>query len=129
MKAIVLFDGVCNFCSDSVNFIIRHDPENRFLFAPLQSDAGKELLDKYDVDMSTDSIVLIEKGQAFTRSTAALRIAKRMGGIWALAYVVIIVPRPIRDYLYDLFARYRYGLFGQKDECILPTPDVQARFL
>ena len=129
MKSIVLFDGVCNFCSDSVNFIIRRDPENRFMFAPLQSDAGKELIVKYGVDETADSIVLIEEGQAFMRSTAALRIAKRIGGIWALAYVLMIVPRPIRDYFYDLFARYRYRMFGQKDECMLPTPEIRARFL
>jgi predicted DCC family thiol-disulfide oxidoreductase YuxK len=129
MRSIVLFDGVCNFCSDSVNFIIRHDTENRFAFAPLQSGKGIELRAKYGIDDDIDSIVLIEDDRAFTKSTAALRIAKRLGGIWALAYAFIIVPRPVRDYLYELFARYRYRLFGKKDECMLPTPEVRARFL
>jgi predicted DCC family thiol-disulfide oxidoreductase YuxK len=129
MRSIVLFDGVCNFCSDSVNFIIRHDTNNRFVFAPLQSEKGIELRAKYNIDDNIDSIVLIEDDRAFTKSTAALRIAKRLGGIWALAYTFIIVPRPVRDYLYELFAKYRYRLFGKKDECMLPTPEVRARFL
>ena len=129
MRSIVLFDGVCNFCSDSVNFIIRHDTENRFAFTPLQSEKGIELRAKYGIDDDIDSIVLIEDDRAFTRSTAALRIAKRLGGVWALGYALIVVPRPVRDYFYELFAKYRYRLFGKKDECMLPTPEVRARFL
>jgi len=129
MRSIVLFDGVCNFCSDSVNFIIQHDTENKFMFAPLQSEKGIELRVKYGIEDNIDSIVLIEDDQAFTRSTGALRIAKRLGGIWAAAYVLIIVPRPIRDYFYELFAKYRYRWFGKKDECMLPTPEIRARFL
>ena len=129
MRSIVLFDGLCNFCSDSVNFIIRHDTDNKFVFAPLQSERGVELRHQYGIDDKIDSIVLIEDGWAFTRSTAALRIAKGLGGIWALAYILIVIPRPVRDYLYELFAKYRYRLFGKKDECMLPTPEVRARFL
>jgi len=129
MRSIVLFDGVCNFCSDSVNFIIRHDTGNQFVFAPLQSEKGIELRAKYGIEDNIDSIVLIEDGRAFTRSTGALRIAKRLGGIWAVAYVLIIVPRPIRDYFYELFAKYRYRWFGRKDQCMLPTPEIRARFL
>ena len=129
MRSIVLFDGVCNFCSDSVNFIIQHDTENKFMFAPLQSEKGIELRAKYGIEDNIDSIVLIEDDKAFTRSTGALRIAKRLGGIWAAAYVLIIVPRPIRDYFYELFAKYRYRWFGKKDECMLPTPEIRARFL
>ena len=129
MRSIVLFDGVCNFCSDSVNFIIQHDTENKFMFAPLQSEKGIELRAKYGIEDNIDSIVLIEDDQAFTRSTGALRIAKRLGGIWAAAYVLILVPRPIRDYFYELFAKYRYRWFGKKDECMLPTPEIRARFL
>ena len=129
MRSIVLFDGVCNFCSDSVNFIIQHDTENKFMFAPLQSEKGIELRAKYGIEDNIDSIVLIEDDRAFTRSTGALRIAKRLGGIWAAAYVLIIVPLPIRDYFYELFAKYRYRWFGKKDECMLPTPEIRARFL
>jgi len=87
------------------------------------------LRQEYGIDDKIDSIVLIEDGRAFTRSTAALRIAKGLGGIWALAYILIVIPRPVRDYLYELFAKYRYRLFGKKDECMLPTPEVRARFL
>jgi predicted DCC family thiol-disulfide oxidoreductase YuxK len=129
MRSIVLFDGVCNFCSDSVNFIIRHDRHDRFRFAPLQSDIGQEMRARYGIDDSVDSIVLIEDGQAFTHSTAALRIAKGLGGVWATAYALIIIPRPVRDYFYRLFAKYRYRLFGKKEVCMMPTPEVSAKFL
>ena len=129
MSSIVLFDGVCNFCSDAVNFIIDRDPENRFKFAPLQSEVGQELRAKYNVDESIDSIVLIEDDQAFTHSTAALRIARGLSGVWSGAYMFMILPRPLRDLYYELFAKYRYRLFGKKDACMIPTPEVRARFL
>jgi len=129
MSSIVLFDGVCNFCNDSVNFIIRHDRDNKFKFATLQSDIGQELRAEYNVGEDIDSIVLIENDQAFTHSTAGLRIAKALGGIWSLGYVYIIVPAVIRDWFYKLFAKYRYRLFGKKEVCMIPTPDVRERFL
>ena len=129
MSSIVLFDGVCNFCNGAVNFIINHDRANRFMFAPLQSAAGKELKQKYKIGDEIDSIILIENEQAFTHSTAGLRIAKELGGIWSLGYAFIIVPVFIRDYCYRLFAKNRYRLFGRQDACMLPTPDVRARFL
>lgn len=112
-----------------VNFTIRRDTEGRFKFAPLQSDLGSELLLKYKVGSEVDSTVLIEDGRAFTRSSAALRIAKGLGGVWSVAYVFIIVPRFIRDFFYDLIARNRYRLFGQRDSCMIPTPDIRSRFL
>jgi len=129
MSSIVLFDGVCNFCNDSVNFIIRHDRDNKFKFATLQSDIGQELRAEYNVGEDIDSIVLIENDQAFTHSTAGLRIAKALGGIWSLGYIFIIVPAVIRDWFYKLFAKYRYRLFGKKEVCMIPTPDVRERFL
>ena len=129
MSSIVLFDGVCNFCNGAVNFIINHDRANRFMFAPLQSAAGKELKQKYEIGDEIDSIILIENEQAFTHSTAGLRIAKELGGIWSLGYAFIIIPVFIRDYCYKLFAKNRYRLFGRQDACMLPTPDVRARFL
>lgn len=129
MERIILFDGVCNFCNDAVNFTIRHDAEGRFKFAPLQSEIGRELRTKYAVADDVDSTVLIEDDKAYTKSSAALRIMKALGGLWSLAFVFIIVPPPIRDFFYDLFARNRYRMFGQKDSCMIPTPDVQARFL
>src|SRR5258708_2233094 len=129
MSSIVLFDVVCNFCNDSVNFIIRHDRDNKFKFATLQSDIGQEFRVEYNVGEDIDSIVLIEDGKAFTHSTAGLRIAKALGGIWSLFYGFIIVPVVIRDWFYKLFAKHRYRIFGKKEVCMIPTPDVRERFL
>ena len=129
MSSIVLFDGVCNFCNDTVNFIIRHDRAKRFKFAPLQSDIGQELRSKYGIAEDVDSIVLIDGDQAFTHSTAGLRIAKGLGDAISIAYVFILVPVAIRDFFYKLFAKNRYKLFGKKDVCMIPTPEVRERFL
>lgn len=130
MAAIVLFDGVCNFCNGSVNFMIEHDALGYFKFAPMQSDTGQELLKKFGIDQhETDSIILVENNKAYTYSTAALRIARKLDGIWRWIYIFRFVPRPIRDFFYKLFAKYRYRLFGKKDLCMMPTPDIQARFL
>ena len=142
MGAIVLFDGVCNFCSSSVNFIIARDRRRYFKFAALQSDEGRRLIEQYGLadiagDTGTDgrrasapeSVVLIEDGKAYTHSAAALRIARRLGGAWPLLYALVAVPAFIRDAGYRLIARNRYRLFGRKDECMIPTPDVRERFL
>ena len=130
MGAIVLFDGVCNFCNASVNFIIEHDKAGYFKFAPLQSEVGEELVEKHGIDTTdTDSVIVIENERAYTHSSAALRIAKRLDGIWLLAYAFIIVPKPIRDLVYRVFAKYRYRMFGKQDACMIPTPDIRARFL
>jgi len=130
MGAIVLFDGVCNFCNASVNFIIEHDKAGYFKFAPLQSEVGEELVEKHGIDTTdTDSVIVIENERAYTHSSAALRIAKRLDGIWSLAYAFIIVPKPIRDLVYRVFAKYRYRMFGKQDACMIPTPDIRARFL
>ena len=142
MGAVVLFDGVCNFCDASVNFIIEHDPKGYFKFAPLQSDEGRRLANEHGFESATakskesasdlipiDSVILVEDGKAYTHSTAALKILKRLGAPWSLMYAFVIVPKPIRDWVYKLFARYRYRMFGRKDQCMLPTPEVRARFL
>jgi predicted DCC family thiol-disulfide oxidoreductase YuxK len=141
MSAVVLFDGVCNFCDASVNFVIEHDRRGYFKFAPLQSDAGKELAAQYGLASETaeqaptddlipiDSVILVEDGKAYTHSTGALRIARRLDGLWSWAYAFIIVPASIRDFFYRLFAKYRYRFFGRKDQCMLPSPEVRARFL
>lgn len=125
----MLFDGVCNFCNGSVNFIIRNDPDKRFRFAPLQSEVGQQLRAKFDIGEDVDSIILVEDDQAFMHSTAALHIARGLGGIWSLGYVFILIPAFIRDWFYKLFARYRYKLFGKRDVCMMPTADVRGRFL
>ncbi len=130
MGAIVLFDGVCNFCNASVNFMIKRDRAGYFQFAPLQSQIGIELLAKYSIDGSdTDSVILVENGKAYTHSSAALRIARKLDGPWPAFYGFVIVPKPIRDLAYKLFARYRYRLFGKQDACMMPTPDIRQRFL
>ena len=142
MGAVVLFDGVCNFCDASVNFVIERDPEGYFKFAPLQSEVGRDLARQHGLQSETaetdgsagdlipiDSVILVEDGQAYTHSTAALRIARRLGGLWSLLYGLIVVPKPVRDFFYKLFAKYRYRFFGKKDQCMLPSPEVRARFL
>lgn len=130
MSAIVLFDGVCNFCNGSVNFIITHDAENYFKFAPLQSDVAQSLLEKYDIDKAeTDSVILIENETAYTHSTAALRIARKLDGAWSWFYALIVVPKPVCDFFYKLFAKYRYRLFGKTEACMMPTPEIRERFI
>lgn len=130
MSAIILFDGVCNFCNGSVNFIIERDSKNYFKFAPLQSETAQKLLDKFGIDKTqTDSVILIEGEKAYTHSTAALRVARKLDGAWSAAYAFSIVPKPIRDFFYKTFAKYRYKLFGKQDACMMPTPEIRARFL
>lgn len=130
MSGIILFDGVCNFCNGSVNFIIENDTEDYFKFAPLQSEIAQELLEKHNIDKTrTDSVVLIENDQAYTYSTAALKIARNLGGAYSILYNLIIVPKFIRDFFYQTFARYRYQLFGKKDVCMMPTPEIRRKFL
>ena len=128
-QPIVLFDGVCNFCDASVNFIISRDRAGVFRFARLQSVAGRELIEKYSIPADVDSVILIDNDRAFIHSDAALRIAQRLGGVWKLLSLFRIVPRPIRDWGYKLFAKNRYRLFGKKDSCMMPTPEIRERFL
>ncbi|WP_438313645.1 thiol-disulfide oxidoreductase DCC family protein [Sporosarcina sp. FA9] len=130
MKRLVLFDGDCNFCDSSVQFIIKRDPVAHFQFTSLQSEVGVNTVKEYNIPSDVDSLVLIENGKAFTKSSAALRIAKKLDGLWHLLFILILVPRPIRDLFYDYFASNRYKWFGKKDEsCALPTPEVRERFL
>ena len=132
MKRIILFDGVCNFCDASVQFIIKRDPYDHFLFSSLQSEKGQELVKQYKIPADVDSLVLIENGKAYTKSSAALRIAKKLDGLWHLFFILMIVPRPIRDIFYDYFAKNRYQWFGKKSEaeaCMLPTPEQRKRFI
>lgn len=128
--AVVLFDGVCNLCNASVNFVIDRDPAGYFRFGALQSEEAAPLLRR--AGLAPDhlgSIVLVEGGQVYTRSTAALRIARRLSGAWPLLAVFLAVPRPIRDAVYDVIARYRYRWFGREEACRIPTPELRARFL
>jgi len=127
---LVLFDGLCNLCSGSVQFILKKDKKKQFFFASLQSPIGQTYLQKSGLP-ATDfhSFVLIEKDQAYTRSTAALRVLKNLGGGWKVFYALRIVPIPLRDGIYNWIARHRYQWFGRRESCWLPTPDLKRRFL
>lgn len=130
MTDIVIFDGVCNLCARSVQFILRHEAEPRFSFSPLQSAAGARLLGSHGFPTAdVESFVLISDGKVYTRSTAALRIARHFKGAWQLLRAFWLVPRPLRDFLYDFVARNRYSWFGKAESCMMPTPELRARFL
>ncbi len=125
-----MFDGVCNFCNSSVNFIIRNDKKDYFRFTPLQSEIGIKISEKYNLDSGNlKSVILVDKGKIYTKTTAALRIAKQLSGAWPALYVFIIVPAPIRDVIYNIIAKNRYKWWGEKESCMIPTPDVRKKFL
>ena len=126
---VVLFDGRCNLCDASVRFIIDHDARDVFHFAPLQSSVADELLKDCPEARNTDSVVLVEGGRCYTHSTAALRIAGRLRGRWSLLAYLRVVPRPLRDVIYNLVARNRHRWFGRREHCRIPTPEEQRRFL
>ena len=128
--SIILFDGVCNLCNGAVNFVIKRDPGNVFKFTPLQEKQGVLLLKKHAVDSrKLDSIVLIENGNVYIKSSAALRIAKKLSGLWPLFFVLLIIPSFIRDGVYDFIAKNRYKWFGKKEQCMIPTPGLREKFL
>ncbi|GKV68479.1 hypothetical protein NCCP2716_09770 [Sporosarcina sp. NCCP-2716] len=130
MKRVILFDGECNFCDASVQFIIKRDPYEYFQFAALKSETGEQLAKEYGIPGDVDSMVLIENGKTYMKSGAALRIAKKLDGLWHLAFLFILVPAPIRDAVYDFVARNRYKWFGKKEEaCMLPSPAERKRFI
>ena len=127
---IVLFDGRCNLCNGSVKFIIRHDPRGRFRFASLQSDRGRKIVAESGRDPADiDTIVLVQGGRAYDRSSAALRIAQGLGFPLALLSVFLLIPPPLRDLVYRWIARNRYRWFGTTEACLMPTADVRTRFL
>ena len=128
---VLLFDGVCNLCNGAVAFVIRRDPRARLRFAPLQSPAADALLASLGVarDRLPDSFVLVEDGRVHVRSTAALRVARRLRFPWPLLAVFLLVPRWLRDPVYDLVARNRYRWFGRREACMVPTAELRARFL
>jgi len=130
MRDIILFDGICNMCTVSVQFIIKRDPKQKFRFASLQSDTAKELLTKHNISKEVDSVVLItEEGRVFDKSSAALRIASKLKGGWKLFAIFLVVPLFIRDVVYQFIAKHRYNWFGKKEECMIPTPEQKKRFL
>lgn len=128
-RAVILFDGVCNLCNGFVNFIIRKDKRNYFRFGSLQSVAAEKLLTEYEVTEKLSTIVLIENGNVYKRSGAALRICRKLSGGWPLFYIFIIIPPFIRDGIYNIVAKYRYRWFGKKEQCMIPTPELRSKFL
>ncbi|MBD0832143.1 thiol-disulfide oxidoreductase DCC family protein [Aestuariibaculum sediminum] len=130
-KQLILFDGVCNLCNSSVNFIIKNDKTNTFLFSALQSKSGKQIIEAYHIDTTkTDSILLYnpDKGISY-KSSAALKIAWHLKGPLKLLTVFLIVPRFIRNWVYDIIARNRYRWFGKKEACMVPSPELKDKFL
>jgi len=129
-QKIVLFDGVCNFCNSSVNFIIDHDKNNRFKFAALQTEAGQELLKKFDLPTKNfDSFILVDGDKYYEKSSAALRVVKEFPGLWKMLYAFIIIPPFVRNIFYNIISKNRYKWFGKRDECRMPTPELREKFL
>ena len=127
---VIVFDGVCNFCNASVDFVIKRDPQHKFKFSTLQSEPAQHLLKELGLSRDDfETFLLLERGQASTKSTAVLKIAKHMPGLWPLLYVFILVPKPFRDAVYDFIARNRYRWLGRAETCRVPTPTELDRFV
>jgi predicted DCC family thiol-disulfide oxidoreductase YuxK len=131
---VLLYDGVCGFCNKSVQMVIDHDRRGSMRFAALQSDYGQAVIERHPELRGVDSVVYVERAagggeRVSARSDAALKVAAYLGGPWRLLLAARILPRGLRDYFYDLFARNRYRFFGKYDTCLLPPPEVRSRFL
>jgi predicted DCC family thiol-disulfide oxidoreductase YuxK len=126
----LLFDGVCNLCNASVQWILEHDKAGLFRFAALQSEVGQQLLQKHGLGTEKfDTVVLVQGNQIYIRSNAPLEIARLLGGGWQFFYIFKIIPRFLRDAAYNVIARNRYRWFGHREECMLPRPEWKERFL
>lgn len=129
-RPVVLYDGVCGICNGLVQFVARRDRRGRFRFAALQGETGQALLREHGLPTDDfDSAVLVEDGRAFLRSRAILRIVRGLGGVWSVAAPLALLPAPLLDFLYGRVARSRYRIFGRSDACMLPPPELRARFL
>jgi len=129
-KSIILFDGVCNLCNASVNFIIKYDKKSHFLFASLQSDVAKEILLQFSTkEINLDSILLIEDKNIYEKSTAALKISRHLSNGYQLLYYFIIIPTFIRDFVYNYIAKNRYKWYGKRAQCMVPNSTLSKRFL
>jgi len=126
----ILFDGVCNLCNGFVVFVIKRDPDAKFKFASLQSDEGEELQREFGMlQKEIKTMVLVDNDKYYLKSGAVLKILKELNGLWPILYYLIYIPRPIRDFVYDVVAKNRYRWFGRQDQCMVPTPDLKKRFL
>ncbi|MBK3495584.1 thiol-disulfide oxidoreductase DCC family protein [Viridibacillus sp. YIM B01967] len=129
MCSVILFDGECNFCNQSIQFIIQRDSVGYFQYASLQGVIGKKLLKQYNIDQTIDSIVLIDNGSSYVKSDAILNICKKLSGPWRIITIFLLIPKPIRNFFYEKFAGNRYKLFGKQTKCLLPPPKIRKRFL
>jgi predicted DCC family thiol-disulfide oxidoreductase YuxK len=129
MARIILFDGVCNLCNSSVQFIIKRDQLAKFQFASLQSEIGQKLLRKYDYNQDLNSFILIEDEKIYIKSSAALRVCMNLNGLWKYLSIFRIIPPSIRDYIYEIIAKNRYIWFGKQETCMIPTSEMKQRFL
>jgi predicted DCC family thiol-disulfide oxidoreductase YuxK len=128
-KNIIFFDGVCNLCNGAVSFIIKRDKKNQFQFASLQSEFAEDFLSNYpELPPDLDSIVYVEEGKIYFKSAAAIRIARKLGGIYKMAAIFKLLPRKLGDRLYDYIARNRYRWFGKRESCMVPDPSLRSRF-
>ncbi|MGB6036230.1 MAG: thiol-disulfide oxidoreductase DCC family protein [Cryomorphaceae bacterium] len=128
-KGLILFDGYCNLCNGAVQFVIKRDPKEHFRFSSLSWPPAQSLLEEYPEFGEVDSILLFEGGELYQKSTAALKIAGRLGGLWPILKIFFILPRFLRDPVYDFIARNRYRWFGKKDTCMMPDKKVDHLFL
>lgn len=127
---LILFDGICNFCNSAVNFTLKRNTKADIRFAPMQSEAGQKLLQQYNLPADDmQSFFFIEDGVVYKQSTAALKVCRHLRWLWPLCYGFIIVPKFIRDGIYNWIAKNRYKWFGVQQSCMIPTPEVRARFL
>lgn len=129
-RDVIVFDGVCNLCNSSVNFIIRRDSEQKFVFTPMQSAFAQGLIKEHNVaNVGVDTFLLVRNGKCYVCTDAAIEIAKELTGKWYLCSVFKVIPRSIRDWFYRLLARNRYSIFGRTEHCMVPTPDLIKRFI
>jgi len=129
-QPVIFFDGVCNLCNASVQFVIAHDKKDQFKFTALQGDYAKEMLPKFNVDLEKlNTILLLEDGKLYTKSSAALRVARKLNGLIPLLYAFLIVPKSIRDWVYDIIAKNRYQWWGRQESCWVPTPNLKSKFI
>lgn len=128
-KGVILFDGECNLCSKSVQFIIKRDVTSYFSFTSLQSETGQILLKKHGIPSEMDSFVFIEGQYAYTESDAAIHVSKHLNGLWKLLYVFKLIPRPIRNFLYSVISRNRYKWWGKSNSCLIATEETKRRFI
>ncbi|RPH28434.1 MAG: thiol-disulfide oxidoreductase DCC family protein [Bacteroidales bacterium] len=127
---IILFDGMCNLCNFSIRFIIKRDKRKLFKFASIQSEVGQSLLKQFNIQTeNADSVVYIKDDRCFARSAAVLNILKDLGSVWKTFYVFIVIPKFLRDFIYNVIAKIRYRVFGKREKCMIPTDDIRNRFL